>query len=70
MFRHTTHCRGPLDESSARHSDLYRTKYNTHRGQISMPPAGFEPAVPENELLQPHALDRVANGTDLRRITL
>jgi hypothetical protein len=39
--------RTPLDEWSARRRDLYLTNtHNTHNGQPSMPPAGFEPAIP------------------------
>jgi hypothetical protein len=49
---HTTVRKTPLDEWSARRRDLYLTTYNTYSRQISMPPAGFEPA-----------LDRSANGT-------
>jgi len=42
----------PLDEGSARRRKLYLTKNNTHKGQTAMPPAGFKPAIPVNEL--PH----------------
>jgi len=47
-FRHThiTLGRTPLDEWWDRCSDLYLTIYNTHKRQISMPTAGFEPAKP------------------------
>jgi len=38
--------RTPLDEWSARRKDLYLTTHNTHKREISMPSAGFEPAVP------------------------
>jgi len=33
--------RAPLEEESARRGDLYLTTYNTHKREISMPPAGF-----------------------------
>jgi hypothetical protein len=33
-----------------------------------MPPMGFEPAIPESERPQTHALDRVATGTGLETI--
>jgi len=33
---------------------------NTHKGPTSMPPAGFEPAIPKSERPQTHALDRAA----------
>jgi len=39
----------PLDEGSARLSDLYVTTHNTHKRHTSMPPAGFEPAIPTSE---------------------
>jgi len=35
---------------------------NNHNRQISMPSAGFEPAIPASELPQTHALDRAATG--------
>ena len=38
--------RTPLDDWSARRKDLCLTTHNTHKRQISMPPAGFEPAIP------------------------
>jgi hypothetical protein len=53
--------RTPLDEWSARRRDLYLTTHNTHKWQTSMLPAGFEPAIPEIERPQTHALDRAAN---------
>jgi len=34
--RHTTVCRTPLDEWSARHRDLYLTTHNTHNRHTSM----------------------------------
>jgi hypothetical protein len=40
-FRHTTLCRTPPDEWSARRRDLYLTIHNTHNRQTSMPPVGF-----------------------------
>jgi hypothetical protein len=61
-FRHTTVGRTPLDEWSARRRDLYLTTHNTHKKQTSMPPVGFEPAIPASERLQTHALDRMATG--------
>jgi len=35
----------------------------THKRQTSMPPARFEPAVPESKLPLNHALDRAVTGT-------
>jgi hypothetical protein len=61
-FRHTTPRRTPLDEWSARRKGLYLTKHNTHKRQTSMPPEGFEPAIPASERPQIHALDRAATG--------
>ena len=60
----------PLDESSARHRDLYLTPHNTHNRQTSMTPEGFEPTIPANELLQTHALDRAATGIKYNAITV
>ena len=64
-LRHTTLGRTPLDEWSARHRDLYLTTQNTHKRQTSMPPAGFEPAIPASERPQTHAVDRAATGIGL-----
>ena len=53
--------RAPLDKGSVCRRGLYVHK--TKRSQdTSMPPAGFEPAIPVSERLQTHALDRVATG--------
>ena len=59
---HTTVGRTPLDKWSARRRDLYLTTHNTHNRQTSMPPAGFEPAIPAGDRPQTHALDRSATG--------
>ena len=48
-IRHTTVGRTPLDEWSARRRDLYLSTHNTHMTQTSIPPVGFEPAIPANE---------------------
>jgi len=48
-LRHTTLCRNPLDNRSARRRGLHLTTYNTHKRQTSMPPAGFKPAIPTSE---------------------
>jgi len=61
-----THTRIPLDEWSALRKHLYLTTYNTHRRQVSMLPAGFEPAIPATERPQTHALDRTAKVAVLR----
>ena len=44
---HTPVGRTPLDGGSASRRDLYLTTHNTHKRQTSMPPAGFEPGIPE-----------------------
>jgi hypothetical protein len=61
-LRHTTLGRTPLDEWSARCRDLYQTTHNTHKRQTSMPPAGFEPAIPASERPQTQALATAAIG--------
>ena len=63
ILRHTTLGRTSLDERSARHRDLYLTTHNTHNRQTSMPSARFEPAIPEGERTQIHALDSTASRT-------
>ena len=44
--RHTTFGRTLLDEGSARRRDLYLATHNTHKRQISIPKARFEPSIP------------------------
>ena len=61
---HNTVGRTSLDEGSARRRDLYLTTHNTHNRQTSMPPAGFEPAIPASDRPQTLALDRSATGID------
>ena len=60
--------RTPLDEGAARRRELYVTAHNTHKRQTSMPPAGFEPAIPASERPQTHALDRVT--TEIGRVVV
>jgi len=60
--QHTALVRIPLDEWSARRNDLYLTTHNTQKRQISIPAAGFKPAIPASERPQTHALDRAATG--------
>jgi hypothetical protein len=50
-LRHTRLGRTPLHRWSARRRDLYLTTNNTHKRQISTPPAGFKPA---DQRLRPH----------------
>jgi hypothetical protein len=61
-FRHTTLGRTHLDEGPASRRDLYLTTHNTHKRQTSVPPAGFEPAVPASERPKIHASDSAATG--------
>jgi hypothetical protein len=56
-----------LDEWSAHAKTSYLTTHNPHKRQTSMPPVGFEPAIPASERPQAHALDRAATG--IGRIT-
>jgi len=58
----TTLGRTPLDEWSARRRDPYLITHNTHKRQISMHPAGFEPAIPTSERPQTHDIDSRATG--------
>jgi len=55
---HTTLCRTPLDEWSARRRNLYFTTHNSHKRQNSMPPARLKHPIPASERLQIHVLDR------------
>jgi hypothetical protein len=68
-FRHTTLGRTPLDEWSVRCRVLYLTTHSTHKRQTSMPPVGFEPAIPASERLQTHALDGAATGIGLQHLS-
>jgi hypothetical protein len=61
-LRHTTLDSTPLDEWSARRRDFYLTVPNTHRGQTSMPPAGFEPTILASERRRTYAIGRAATG--------
>ena len=61
-FRHTTIGRASLDERPALRRLLYLTTNNIHRIQISIAPAGFEPAIPASEPPQTHALDGAPTG--------
>ena len=47
--RRSTVGRTPLDEWSARRSDLYLTTHDNHNRQISMPTVGFEPKISAGE---------------------
>jgi hypothetical protein len=61
--RHTSLSRSPLDEWSARRRDLYLTTHNNLKGQIFIPPAGFEPTIPASERPQTQVLDRASTET-------
>jgi hypothetical protein len=62
ILRHTTLGRTPLDELSARSGAIYLVTSNTQKRQISMAPAGSEPAIPTGKLPQTHALDGATTG--------
>jgi len=63
-----THARArgriPLNKWSARSTGRYI--HNKHKRRTSMSSAGFEPAIPAVELLQPCVFDRTANGSGLK----
>ena len=59
-----------LDEWSALGRELYLTKYNIHKRHTSMPPAGFEPAIPVSDRPQIHVSDRAATGFGLTSLCL
>ena len=63
--RRTTVGRTPLDEWSARRTDLYLTTHNIHIRQTFMPPVGIEPTVSAGERPQTCTLDRTATGTSI-----
>ena len=56
-LRHTTLGMNPLDEWSASRRDICLAAHNTHKRQTSVPPAGFEPALPASERPQTHTFD-------------
>jgi len=58
-YRRTTVGRTPLDEWSARRTDLYLPTHNTHNRQTSMPPGGIR----THNLSKRAASDRAATGT-------
>jgi len=62
IFSNTTLSRTPLDQWETRRRYLYLTTHNTHKTETSMPPAGFEHAIPAREWPQTHAWDRTATG--------
>ena len=58
LLRFQDHTQTPLDERSARRRDLYLTTQNTH----SLPPSGFEPAIPESVQSHTQVLDSANTG--------
>ena len=58
----------PLDKWSTRHRDLYLTTHNSHKTQTSMPPAGFEPAIPQTSGHRPtlYTMRPLGSATDPR----
>jgi len=65
--RQTTLRSAPRDEWLARCRDLYLTTHYTHKTQKSMPPAGFESAIPASQRRETHALERAATGAGLSK---
>ena len=64
--RRTTVGRTPLDEWSARRTDLWQHTTLT-TDNISLPPVGFEPTISAGDRPQTYALDRTATGTGTDR---
>lgn len=60
--RHSRIRRSLLDEWSSRRRDLCLTRYNSHKRQIPMPPAGFELLILASFMPQTHALDCTSTG--------
>jgi hypothetical protein len=60
--------RPPLDEGSARRTDLYLTKHNIHKRQTFKTLARFEPAIPASERTNTYDLDGAANEIGLEEI--
>ena len=60
-LRHATLGRTPRDEWSALRRDVSLIPHNTHNRATSIPPSGFEPAIPE-ACGQTYALDCAAIG--------
>ena len=65
----TTVSRTPLNEGSARRTDLYLTTHNNHNRQISITRAGFEPTISVGERPQTYAFDRAATGASTSAVT-
>jgi len=64
--RRATVGRTPLDEWSARRSDLYLTTHNSHKRENSIPPMVFEPTILAGERPQTYPVDHEATGTGER----
>ena len=60
--RHTTVDRTPLDEWSARLSDLFLTTRNIHKSHTSMSSAGCQSSILASQRPHTHALDCEATG--------
>ena len=61
-LRITTLGRTPLNKWSARRRNPHLTTRHTRKRQLSMPPAGFELAIPASEQPQTHAKNSAATG--------
>jgi hypothetical protein len=63
IIGHITLSRKPLDERSAPLRDLYLITHSTQNRQTFMPPAKFEPTIPESERPQTQSLECAATAT-------
>jgi hypothetical protein len=61
-WSHSVRCSTPQDEWSARTTDHYFPKHNTHRRDAPVPAAEFEPAIPSRKRPQAYVLDCAATG--------
>ena len=66
-FRHITLDRS-LWTSDQPDADTSTRQSKTLKRQTSMPPVGFEPAIPGKERPQTHALDRAATGIGMKKV--
>ena len=69
-FKHNALGRIPVDEWSARRTELYLTTHNTHNRQTTMRSAGFELTIPGSERLQILVLDRAGTGVSRQETQL
>ena len=65
LIGHTALSRTPLDEWSARRTDLYLTTHNNPKRQNSLPLAEFEHTIAASERPQTHVLDRTESAIEI-----